>query len=119
MLHTASVWLLSAAFLGAGLFNAVGNTATQASFVRWGYRAWWCRVTAGLEIAVAVLIALPVARGAGLALGVLIIAAAALAVLRQRDFSHLAPWAVPRPPRSGGGSGLRDRAHNVSAMLLG
>lgn len=57
MLVILSNWLLVAAFAGAGLFNAIGTTATQGSFVRWGYPRWWCRVTGALEIAVAALIA--------------------------------------------------------------
>lgn len=91
MLHAGSTWLLVAAFLGAGLFNAIGTPATQASFVRWGYPAWWCRVTGGLEMANAVLIAIPVTRAAGLVLGAGIVAAAVLTVVRRREFSHLAP----------------------------
>ncbi len=91
MLHTFLIWLLVAAFFGAGLFNAIGTPATQSSFVRWSYPAWWCRVTGGLEMANAVLIALPVTRGMGLILGAVIIAAAVLTVSRHREFSHLAP----------------------------
>lgn len=91
MLHTASIWLLVAAFFGAGLFNTLGTPATKSSFVRWGYPTWWCHVTGGLEIANAVLIALPVTRTVGLILGAVIIAAAVLTVLRHREFSRLAP----------------------------
>jgi uncharacterized membrane protein YphA (DoxX/SURF4 family) len=91
MLHTLSIWLLVAAFFGAGLFNALGTPATKSSFVRWGYPAWWCHVTGGLEIANAVLIALPLTAGMGLILGAVIVAAAALTVLRHREFQHLAP----------------------------
>jgi hypothetical protein len=91
MLHAFAVWLLAAAFFGAGLFNAIGTSATRRSFVRWSYPAWWRHVTGALEIANAGLIALPVSRGMGLILGAVIIAAAALTVLRQREFSHLAP----------------------------
>lgn len=91
MLHTVSLWLLVAVFFGAGLFNAIGTPATQSSFVRWGYPAWWCRVTGGLEMADAVLIAFPVTRGVGLILGVVIVGAAVLTVLRHRELAHLAP----------------------------
>ena len=42
----------------------------------------------------AVLIALPVSRIVGLALGALVIAAAVLTVLRHRNFSHLVPLSV-------------------------
>jgi DoxX-like family len=94
MLLTLSIWLLVAAFLGAGLFNAIGTRATRADFVRWGYPRWWHRVTGGLEILSAVLIALPRGRDAGLALGATIIAVAVLTVLRRRDYRHLAPLGV-------------------------
>ena len=76
MLQSLSNWLLVAAFFGAGLFNAIGTEATQRSFVRWGYPHWWCRVTGGMEMVVAVLIGLSVTRGVGLIFGAVIIAAA-------------------------------------------
>ena len=50
-------------------------------------------MTGALEMAIAVLIALPVTRGAGMILGAVVIAAA-LNVLRHREFSHLAPLGV-------------------------
>ena len=49
MLHIFSIWLLALAFFGAGLFNAVGTPGTRSDFLRWGYPAWWCRVTGGLR----------------------------------------------------------------------
>ncbi len=94
MVHAVSIWLLVAAFFGAGLFNAIGTSGTKNDFARWGYPRWWNILTGGLEIASAVLIALPVGRLLGLALGAVIIAAAVLTVLRHRDFSHLAPLSV-------------------------
>jgi hypothetical protein len=94
MLHTISVWLAVAAFAGAGLFNAIGTRATQDDFGRWGYPRWWCRVTGGLEIASAALIALPADRGPGLILGAIIVAAASVTVLCRHEFSHAAPLSV-------------------------
>ena len=94
MLHDVVIWLLVAAFTGAGLFNAVGGAATQDSFVRWGYPRWWCRVTGGLEVASAALIALPATREVGVALGAVIIAVAAVTILLRREFSHAAPLAA-------------------------
>lgn len=91
MLHDVVIWLLAAAFFGAGIFNAIGTRATQDDFARWGYPRWWCRVAGGLEIASAALIALPAGRGPGLALGAVIVAVAAATVLRRREFSHTAP----------------------------
>ena len=91
MLHTLATWLLIAAFFGAGLFNTIGTQATQASFVHWGFPRWWCYVTGTAEMVIAVLIALPGTLEVGLTFGALIIIAAALTVLRHRDFSHMAP----------------------------
>jgi hypothetical protein len=94
MTHALSIWLLVAGFFGAGLFNAIGTPGTKSDFVRWGYPRWWGFFTGGLEIMSAVLIALPVSRIVGLALGAVIIAAAVLTVLRHREFTHLAPPGV-------------------------
>jgi hypothetical protein len=94
MLHALSIWLLVAAFFGAGLFNAIGAQATKSDFAQWGYPGWWCFLTGGLEITTAVLIALPASRVVGLALGAVIIAAAVLTVLRHRDFKHIVPLGV-------------------------
>jgi hypothetical protein len=94
MAHALSIWLLVAGFFGAGLFNAIGTPATRSDFARWGYPRWWCRFTGGLEMMSAVLIALPVSRVVGLALGTLIIAAAVITVLRHREFPHLVPLGV-------------------------
>jgi hypothetical protein len=94
MVHAVSIWLLAAAFLGAGLFNAIGTSTTQSDFARWGYPAWWNVLTGGLEIVTAVLIALPLTRYVGLTLGAAIIAAGIVTVLRHRDFGHLVPLGV-------------------------
>jgi hypothetical protein len=94
MVHALSIWLLVAGFFGAGLFNAIGTPGTQSDFARWGYPRWWNILTGGLEIMSAVLIALPVSRVVGLALGAVIIAAAVLTVLRHREFPHLVPLGI-------------------------
>jgi hypothetical protein len=94
MIHTLSISLLVAGFFGAGVVNAIGMAAAQGNFARWGYPSWWGRLTGGLEILSAALLALPASRGAGLALGALIIAAAVWTVVRHRDFGHLAPLGV-------------------------
>ena len=92
MLHTVSLWLLAAAFAGAGLFNAIGTKGTRKDFVGWGYPTWWCHVTGALEIATAVLVVFVGTRQVGLVLGALVIVAAIMTVVRNRDFSHLVPW---------------------------
>ncbi len=88
------IGLLAIAFLGAGLVNAIGAPAQRESFVRWGYPAWWCRVTGGLEISGALLIALPATRLVGLLLGFAIVLAAVATVVRRREFSHLVPLGI-------------------------
>jgi hypothetical protein len=90
-MHMMFVWLLTAAFTAAGLFNAIATSTTRSNFVRWGYPAWWCRVTGGLEVSAAILVAVPLTRAAGLILCAVILAAATLTILRHREFSHLAP----------------------------
>lgn len=94
MLHGIVGWLAAAAFLAAGIVNARGSPAVRRDFVRWGYPAWWCRVTGALEIVIALLVCLPATRTVGLALGAIVIAAAVVTVLRRRDFSHLVPLGV-------------------------
>ena len=94
MLHTVSVWLFVAAFAVAGVINATGTTAVKSDFVRWGYPAWWCYVTGGLELLVAVLIARRSTEEAGLILGAVIVAVALGTVLRHRQYAHLAPLGV-------------------------
>lgn len=91
MAQLVATWLLVAAFAGAGIVNALGIAGTRANLIRWGYPRWWCHLTGGLEIAVAILVALPATRLIGLTLGTAIIGMAILTVLRHRDYSHLAP----------------------------
>ncbi|CCE05988.1 putative transmembrane protein precursor [Bradyrhizobium sp. STM 3843] len=94
MVYVLAIWFLVAALFGAGIVNAVGTSATQSSFARWGYPNWWGRLTGGLEIMSAVLIALPASRSLGLALGAAIIVAAVFTVLRHREFGHLVPLSI-------------------------
>lgn len=76
------------------MFNALGTPATEGDFARWGYPRWWGRFTGALEIVTAALIALPASRTAGLALGALVVVAAAATVVRHRAFTHLGPLGV-------------------------
>ena len=88
------VWLLVVAFFGGRSFNAIGTRATRDTIARWGYPRWWCRVTGGLEIVVAALLAVPVSRDVGSALGATIIVAAVVTIVRRREFAHMAPLAL-------------------------
>ncbi|MGO7211299.1 DoxX family protein [Rhizobium ruizarguesonis] len=94
MVHVLSIWFLVVAFSSAGLVNAIGTSGTRSDFARWGYPLWWGIVTGALEVLSAVLIALPVSRLGGMALGAVIIGAAVFTVLRHRDYAHLAPLSV-------------------------
>ena len=88
---SAMAWLLSLAFAGAGLFNAIGGAAVQAGFIRWGYPAWWNLITAALEMLGAVLIVVPKTRIWGLALGAMVLSAAIATVTSRREYMHLPP----------------------------
>jgi hypothetical protein len=94
MWQAASIWGVVVAFLCAGFFNAIGTAKARRDFVRWGYPAWWCRITGGLEIATAILTVLPGTRDIGIALGAMIVAVAAATVSRRKDFAHLSPLAL-------------------------
>jgi hypothetical protein len=91
---TLLAWLLTLAFLGAGVVNAAGSAATKNDFVRWGYPRWWNRLTGGLEILTAALIAMPATRAAGLVLGAAICIAAVVTVVRYKDYGHVAPGII-------------------------
>jgi hypothetical protein len=84
-------WLLAVAFIGAGLFNAVGGAAVRAQFQRWGYPAWWNLVTAAFDGLGGALIFLPETRSWGLALGTMVLIAAIATVLWRREYRHLPP----------------------------
>lgn len=90
-MHVIFIRLLAAAFASAGLFNLIATSTTQTNFMRWGYPAWWCRVTGGLEISAALLVVMPATHAAGFVLCAVILAAAALTIVRHREYSHLAP----------------------------
>jgi hypothetical protein len=87
-------WLLAFAFAGAGFFNAIGGASVRASFVRWGYPAWWNFVAAALEILSAALIVLPQTRIWGLALGALVLIAAIATLLWRQEYKELPPGVV-------------------------
>ena len=91
---TLLAWLLTLAFLGAGVVNTPGSAAIKDGFVRWGYPRWWNLVTGGLEVLAAALIAMPAARVAGLMLSAAICVAAVATVVRSKDYGHIAPALV-------------------------
>lgn len=84
-------WLAAAAFLAGGIANATGHPTIRASFTRLGFPGWWCRVTAALEVAAALLLLLPASRFIGIALGACVMTAAIAAICARRLYSHLPP----------------------------
>jgi hypothetical protein len=87
-------WLLSLAFIGAALGNALGGTAIQADFKRWGYPAWWNFVTATIELFGAILIFVTETRIWGLALLGLVMISALATLVWRREYKHLAPGLI-------------------------
>jgi hypothetical protein len=85
------VWLAVAAFFAGGIANATGRPGIRASFTRLGFPGWWCRVTAALEIATALLLLMPSSRILGIVLGGCIMVAAIAAILGRRLYGHLPP----------------------------
>lgn len=91
-----AVWLpivLGIVMIGAGAVNLVGPRSVRDSFVRWGYPAAFHRVTGGLEAIAGVLLLIPATSRAGAIGSFVILVAAAITLIRHRDWEHL-PGAV-------------------------
>jgi hypothetical protein len=88
---TVIAWLLAFAIGGAGIFNATGGAGVQAEFRRWGYPVWWNFVTAALEMLSAGLTVFAETRIWGLALGALVLIAAAATLIWRGEYKHLPP----------------------------
>lgn len=87
--------LLAAFFLLGGFLNIFASSTVLDDYQRWGYPGWFHYVTGLLEWISAVLIALPLTRLAGSALGAALMAAAAATVLANGEFGHaVAPLIV-------------------------
>ena len=83
-------WAL-AAFFGVGsVVNVLAPGATAAEYRRWGYPDWFHFVTGGLELATAVLLALPTTRLLGAGLGAAIMLAAAATVIVHGEYARAA-----------------------------
>lgn len=88
------VWLMAAFFIVAGLAPLIAFAKTSKQYQGWGYPAWFPFVTAALEVLVGILLLSPETRVVGAVLGVLIMIAAIVTVLRNKEYAHAVPPTV-------------------------
>jgi len=93
-LGNAVTLIAAAAFLIGAVVNASARKPIREEFVRYGFPWWWCWVTALLEFTTAVLLLLRPTFTLGVVLGVCIMVAAIIAILRARDYRHIPPPAI-------------------------
>jgi uncharacterized membrane protein YphA (DoxX/SURF4 family) len=84
---------LGLVMIGAGAVNFVGPRSVRDSFARWGYPAGFHRATGALEVIAGLLLLVPATWWAGAIGSVVILLAAAMTLIRCREWSHL-PGAV-------------------------
>jgi uncharacterized membrane protein YphA (DoxX/SURF4 family) len=84
---------LGLVMIGAGAVNFVGPQSVRDSFAHWGYPAGFHRVTGGLEVLAGLLLLVPATWWAGATGSIVILSAAAMTLIRCREWSHL-PGAV-------------------------
>ncbi len=83
---------LAILFLIAGVMNLFPSPELSADYARWGYPAWFSRVTGLLELLAALMLLLPAFRMKGILLGGMIAAAALCTLLLNGELAHaLAP----------------------------
>ncbi|WP_438391059.1 DoxX family protein [Caballeronia sp. DA-9] len=70
----------------AGTVNIFGPRALRSAYVAWGYPAWFHRVSGGLDLLASMLMMPPSTTRLGLALALVICAAALLTLARHREW---------------------------------
>lgn len=88
------VWLLVAFFLASGVMNLHPPQPIRASYARWGYPSWFHYVTAGIEIAGALLLLFVATRLIGSLLLAAVMVAAIWTLLRHREAARAVPAGV-------------------------
>jgi hypothetical protein len=95
MIASVLNYLLVAFFLLGAAINVAAPPTVRDEFARWGFPSWFHLVVSALELAAAVLLALPAYRKFGVAIGGMAMLGAAAVVLYHGEFAHtLAPGAV-------------------------
>ncbi|MEI7367282.1 DoxX family protein [Pectobacterium sp. 1950-15] len=88
------VWGLTAFFLVGAIVNFRCPPSIHDDYARWGYPAWFHRITGVLELLAAAFIGFSSTRWAGLALGVVVMVAALATVLWHREITRVGAPAV-------------------------
>jgi hypothetical protein len=87
-------WAL-AAFFALGSWLNLRDPKSIAAYRTWGYPDWFHVVTAGMELATAILLILGVTRGYGAGLGSIVMIGAVLTLMRHGEYSHaILPTAI-------------------------
>lgn len=81
-------WSLAAFFLVGAVGNWLAPAKVRADYVRWGYPDGFHRITSVLEFATSILLVFPSTRIPGIGLGVAIMLAAIITLLRSREYLH-------------------------------
>ncbi|RYD20974.1 MAG: DoxX family protein [Spirochaetia bacterium] len=93
--HDLLAWFLTAFFIVGAIGNWVAPKNVRADYVRWGYPPWFHRVTAMLELPTGILLAMASTRPWGIVLGLAVMAAALMTLIKHREYKHaIAPSVV-------------------------
>jgi hypothetical protein len=84
-------WALAAFFTLGGVINLLAPESTAAEYKRWGYPDWFHFVTAALELATAVLLAVTATRLWGAGLGAAVMVAATATVIYYAEYVRAVP----------------------------
>ncbi len=82
-------WALGAFFIVGGIVNAIPRQAIRQQYALWGYPTWFHYPTAILELISAGLLFFSQSRFAGAVLGALVMLAAVVTLIRNREYKHV------------------------------
>lgn len=81
-------WVLAVFFMVGAIGNGQASHRVKADYRRWGYPRGFHRITGALEVVVALLLAFPITRLGGVALGAGVMLAALATLLHHREYRH-------------------------------